>query len=159
MEVEFDIKVTFGSLYDYMFAYTYTSLQGIIGTIAGALFLVEYFFSHNWVYLVFGILVLIYIPGSLYLKAKQQSLSPIYKKPLHYRLSDDGIEVSQGEQEQLVGWEAIWRAGSTIGSILLYTSKRTACIFPKKQLQEQGIMEKVMEVISTHMEPKRVNIK
>lgn len=159
MEVEFDITVTCGSLYDYLLYYTYTSLQGLVGTAAGALFLVEYAYSRQILFLICGALILGYLPVSLYLRAKQQSLNPVFKKPIHYRLTDEGIEISQGDEVQTQGWDVFYKAGATMGSLLLYTTKRHATIFPKSQLQKQNVQEKVMEMISTHMPPKKVNIR
>ena len=43
MELEFDVKITSGILYDYMLRHTYYSLSGLIGTIAGALLIVCFF--------------------------------------------------------------------------------------------------------------------
>lgn len=159
MEVEFDITVTCGSLYDYLLYYTYTSLQGLVGTAAGALFLVEYVYSRQIIFLICGVLILGYLPVSLYLRAKQQSLNPVFKKPIHYKLTDEGIEISQGDEVQTQGWDVFYKAGATMGSLLLYTTKRHATIFPKNQLQKQNVQEKVMEMISTHMPPKKVNIR
>ncbi|MCM1536817.1 MAG: YcxB family protein [bacterium] len=159
MEVEFDITITCGSLYDYLLHYTYTSLQGLIGAAAGALFLVEFFFSRQILFLICGLLVLCYLPVSLYLRAKQQSLNPVFKKPIHYRMTDEGVEISQGGESQTHGWDVFYKAGATMGSLLLYTTKRNATIFPKRQLQKQDVQGKVMEMISTHMPPKKVNIR
>lgn len=159
MEVEFDITVTCGSLYDYLLYYTYTSLQGLVGTAAGALFLVEYFYSRQVIFLICGALILGYLPVSLYLRAKQQSLNPVFKKPIHYKLTEEGVEISQGDEVQTQGWDVFYKAGATMGSLLLYTTKRHATIFPKRQLQKQDVLGKVMEMISTHMPPKKVNIR
>lgn len=159
MEVEFDVTITCGSLYDYMLHYTYTSLQGIVGAAAGALFLVEYAVSRQFLFLACGLLILIYLPVSLYLRAKQQSLNPVFKQPIHYRMTEEGVEISQGEEVQTHDWDVFLKAGSTMGSLLLYTTKRNATIFPKRQLQQQNVQEKVMEMISTHMPPKKVNIR
>ncbi len=159
MEVEFDVKISCGNLYDYLIHYTYTSLQGIIGAAAGALFLVEFFISFQMIFLLAGILILGYLPVSLYLKAKQQSLNPAFKQPLHFKLTQEGVTVSQGGEEQTQKWEDMYKAGSTFGSVLLYTAKRNASIFPKKQLRNQEVLEKTIEMISTHMPPKKVNIR
>ena len=115
--------------------------------------------SFQLMYLAVAIVILCYLPVSLFLKAKQQSLNPVFKQPLHYRMTDEGVFVSQGEEEQMQKWEDMYKAGSTIGSVLLYTAKRSASIFPKKQLQKQDVYEKVVEMISTHMPPKKVNIR
>ena len=40
MEVEFDVKMDAGILYDYMLHHTYSSFAGLMGTAAGALLLV-----------------------------------------------------------------------------------------------------------------------
>lgn len=159
MEVEFDITVTCGSLYDYLLHYTYTSMQGLVGTAAGALFLVKFAYSRQILFLIYGVLILAYLPVSLYLRAKQQSLSPVFKKPIHYKLTEEGVEISQGDEVQSQGWDVFYKAGATMGSLLLYTTKRNATIFPKRQLQKQNVQEKVMEMISTHMPPKKVNIR
>lgn len=159
MEVEFDVTVTCGSLYDYMLHYTYTSLQGLVGAAAGALFLVEYAVSRQFLFLACGLFILVYLPVSLYLRAKQQSLNPVFKHPIHYRMTEEGVEISQGDETQMHGWDVFLKAGSTMGSLLLYTTRRNATIFPKRQLQQQNVQEKVMEMISTHMPPKKVNIR
>ena len=119
MEVEFDVKISCSNLYDYLVHYTYMSLQGIIGVLAGAFFLIEYFMSFQLMYLAVAIVILCYLPVSLFLKAKQQSLNPVFKQPLHYRMTDEGVFVSQGEEEQMQKWEDMYKAGSTIGSVLL----------------------------------------
>ena len=42
MELEFDVKVTAGALYDYLLYHTYTSFSGMLGTIAGVLILIVF---------------------------------------------------------------------------------------------------------------------
>ena len=44
MEMEFDVKVTAGALYDYLLYHTYTSFSGMLGTLAGV-FLIMAFVS------------------------------------------------------------------------------------------------------------------
>lgn len=159
MEVKFEVKISCSHLFDYLVHFTYLSLQGLIGVLAGAFFMVQYFLSFKLMYLAVGLIILGYLPVSLFLKAKQQSLNPVFKEPLHYRMTEEGVYVSQGEEEQMQKWEDMYKAGATIGSVLLYTAKRSAAIFPKRQLQKQDVYEKVVEMISTHMPPKKVNIR
>lgn len=159
MEVKFEVKISCSHLFDYLVHFTYLSLQGLIGVLAGAFFMVQYFMSFKLMYLAVGLIILGYLPVSLFLKAKQQSLNPVFKEPLHYRMTEEGVYVSQGEEEQMQKWEDMYKAGSTIGSVLLYTAKRSASIFPKGQLKKQDVYEKVVEMISTHMPPKKVNIR
>ena len=65
--------------------------------------------------------------------------------------------MSQGDEELTVAWENMLKARSTEQSIFLYTSKNSAWIFPKKDLGEKKY--DIIEAISTHMPPSRVNIK
>ncbi len=56
-----------------------------------------------------------------------------------------------------MGWDGMVKAVSTMNSIAVYTTRTSACIFPKKDLGESRY--KVMEIISTHMPPKKVKIR
>ena len=96
MEVKFEVKINSSVLYDYMMRHTYSSFAGVIGTVVGALILVAFSMNGHFIYLIAGIVILVYQPASLYLKAKQQALNPAFSKPLCYRLTEEGVEVSQG---------------------------------------------------------------
>ena len=99
-----------------------------------------------------------YLPLALLLKANQQVQgTPAFKKPLHYKLTEEGICVSQDENEEMQSWSACYKAISTRSSIILYTSKTTASIFPKKDLGEKK--DAVIQIISTHMPPNKVKIR
>lgn len=68
----------------------------------------------------------------LILRSRQQALAnPAFKEPLHYVLDDEGIHVSQNGTEEMQKWEDIRKAVSTNRSIIVYTSKVNACIFPE----------------------------
>lgn len=54
MEVEFDIKMTPGALYDYLLFHTYTSASGLLGAIVGALLVVAFFMGANVLCLIMG---------------------------------------------------------------------------------------------------------
>ena len=158
MEVEFDIKVTPGVLYDYMLYHTYTSASGLIGAVTGALLVVAFFMGAGVLCLIAGIIILVYLPWTLFIKSRQQYLAnPSFKEPLHYKLTQDGIEVSQKEEVQSQKWEDMHKAVSTPRSLILYTSPINASIFPRKDLGEKT--SGVIEIISTHMPPKKVKIR
>ncbi|MBD5545094.1 MAG: YcxB family protein [Lachnospiraceae bacterium] len=155
---EFDVQMTTGTLYDYLLKHTYSGLQGILATIIGCLLIMNYVAGGKVLYLIAGIVVIIYIPGSLYLSAKRQMLlTEAFKKPLHYCFYEEGIEVSQDDIVELQKWEAMEKAVSTGKSIIVYTSKVKAAIFPRKDMEEQAA--RVIEIISTHMSPDKVKIK
>lgn len=158
MELEFDVKVNSKVLYDYMLHHTYGSFQGVLGTAVGALMLVGFAVTGYVIWLIAGIVLLLYLPWSLFLKSKQQVLrTPAFKEPLHYRMTEEGVEISQKEAKEFQTWEHMYKATSTGKSIILYTSTVNACIFPREDLKDQEVA--VIEMISKHMPPARVKIK
>ena len=158
MELEFDVKVNSKVLYDYMLHHTYGSFQGVLGTAVGAIMLVGYGVTGYVIWLIAGIVLLAYLPWSLFLKSKQQMLSTAaFQNPLHYRMTEEGVEISQGEAKEFQKWEHMWKATSTGKSIILYTSRVNACIFPRTDLKEKEVA--VIEMISKYMSPAKVKIK
>lgn len=157
-QLEFDIKVTSGDLYDYMLRHTYHNAQGLLGTCVGVLAVFMFLNNHQPLYLIMGLVIMLYLPWTLYLKSGQQAQNnPAFKEPLHYILDEEGIRVSQGEATECQKWQDMYKAVSTSKSIIVYTSRVNACIFPRKQLGDKE--QQVIAYISTHMDPKKVNIK
>lgn len=158
METEFDVKITSGVLFDYMLYHTYTSAAGLLGSIVGALLVVLFFMGYGVLFLVAGIIILVYLPWTLFIKSKRQYLSnPAFKEPLHYIMTSEGVTVSQNGETQSQKWEDMHKAVSTSRSLILYTSPVNASIFPRKDLGEKTAG--VIEMISTHMPPKKVKIR
>ncbi|MBQ7840273.1 MAG: YcxB family protein [Lachnospiraceae bacterium] len=157
MELEFDVKIDASTLYDYMLHHTFTGSAGILGTTVGALGVVAFFMNGYLLYLIFGLILLAYQPVSLYLRAKRQALNPVFKEPLHYKMTEEGVWVSQGETEQFQKWDDMYKAVSTNKSLILYTSRVNASIFPRKDLGAKQV--DVISMISRHMSPKKVQIR
>lgn len=158
MELEFDVKIEAGILYDYLLHHTYSSFSGILGSTVGALLVVAFASTGHFIYLIAGVVILAYLPCSLFLRSRQQMLAtPAFKQPLHYRMTDQGVEISQGEIKEFQPWESMHKATSTGRSIILYTSTVNASIFPRKDLGDK--QTEVMEMISLHMPHRKVKIK
>lgn len=157
MSLEFDVKVTAKMLYDFLLHHTYNSPSGILGTVVGALGIVVFGMNRQPIYLIMGIILIAYLPVTLWTRAQKQALNPVFKEPVHYKMTEEGLEVSQGETVQLMKWEDMHKACSTGRSILLYTNPVSACVFPRKELDEQ-ILD-IIEFISTHMPAKKVQIR
>ena len=83
--------------------------------------------------------------------------NPVFQEPLRYILYEEGLTVAQGEAREQMAWEDMYRAVSTGRSIILYTSRINATIFPKRQLGDRKAA--VIEMISTHMPPAKVKIR
>ena len=158
MEMEFDVKITGGILYDFLMYHNYSKISNLIANIVGALVLIGGIVNSHVMFIICGAVLLLYMPISLFMKAKQQQLaSPAFKKPLHYKLSEEGVFVSQDGQEEMQKWDDMYKAVSTPKSIILYTTRVNACIFPRKDLGTD--VPKLMEIISTNMDPKKVKIR
>ena len=157
MELEFDVKIDSAALYDYMLRHTYNSAAGLLGSVVGAMGIVAFFMNGYPIYLLLGVVLLGYLPVTLYTRAKRQALNPVFKEPLHYKMTEEGGTVSQGETEQFQKWEDMYKAVSTNRSFILYTSKVNASVFPRKDLGE--LQADVLGMISTHMPHSKVQIK
>ena len=156
--VELDIKIKAGDLYDFMLMHHYNQVSGMMGSILGALMIIVGLPSKNWLFLIGGCILLLYLPWVLFLKSRQQVLgNPVFQNPLHYVLDENGVTISQGEEVTTQAWEDMYKAVSTTKSIILYTTKVNATIFPKDQMGDKK--SAVIEVISTHMPPKKVRIR
>lgn len=157
-EIEFKIQIKAGDLYDYMLRHTYHGAQGLLGSCVGALAILLFLGNHQVIYLIAGIVLLVYLPWTLFLKSRQQMLTtPAFKKPLHYVLNEEGISVSQEGVTECQKWEDMHKAVSTSKSIIVYTNPVNACIFPRRELGDR--QQQVIAYISTHMDPKKVNIR
>lgn len=156
--IEVDVKITAADLYDYMLMHTYHGPSGILGSGIGAVCVLVGLAKHQWIFMIAGVILLLYLPWTLFLKSKQQELAnPSFQQPLHYVLDENGITVSQGEMSESQSWDNMLKAVSTGRSIIVYTSARGATIFPKAQLGDHKNV--VIEMISTHMPAGKVNIR
>lgn len=157
MELEFDVKIDTKALYDYMLHHSFNHMAGLLAPVlAVLLFIVGYQYGSP-LYFILGAVLLVYQPWSLYLKAKRQALLPVFREPLHYKMTEEGLTVSQGETEQFQAWDDMVKATSTGRSLILYTGRVNAAIFPKSDLKE--LAPDVIRLISTHMPPSRVKIR
>ena len=156
--VELDIKISAQDLYDYMLMHSYSSAAGIMGSALGAVMIIVAIAKSQWIFLVGGAALLLYLPWVLLIKSRQQIVSnPVFQKPLHYCLDDQGLTISQGDSSTTQVWDDMVKAVSTGRSIILYTSRVNATIFPRKQMGDQTAA--VIECISTHMPAGKVKIR
>ncbi len=156
--LELEVKIEAKDLYDYLLMHTYNSASGVTGTAAGAVFILLAVFTGRWIFILFGILLLVYLPWTLFLKSRQQVLkNPSFQQPLHYLLDEEGLSISQGQERVQYLWDELYKAVSTGRSIIVYTSPVNATIFPKRQMEDKTA--DLIQIISTHMPPKKVKIR
>ena len=156
--VEFDVQIKAGDLYDYMLRHTYNSFAGLLGSLVGALMVVGGLYTSTWLMAGAGIILLLYLPWTLFLKSRQQMLAnPAFKEPLHYVLDEEGVHVSQNGTEEMQKWEDIAKAVSTSRSLILYTSRVNACIFPRRCLKDDTA--KVIQILCANLPAGKVKIR
>lgn len=156
--LELDIKIEAGDLYDYMLMHHYHTAAGLMGSGVGAMAVLVGAVRGEIIFLIAGMVLLLYLPWTLFLKSRQQILNnPAFKQPLHYKLDDIGITISQNGEEQHQDWGNMLKAVSTGHSIIVYTNRVNATIFPKRELGDKKT--DVIEMISTHMPPAKVKIR
>lgn len=155
---ETDVTVRASDLFDYSLRHTYTSFSGLFSTIIGILMIYVFFAKGaSPLYIIFGIIVVGYIPVNLFLMSRQQAMQESFRNPLHYAFYENGMEVSQGEIREMQEWDHIYKAISTSDSIIIYTGKNRASIFPRRDLKPDATA--LIQVICTHVDPKKVKIK
>ena len=157
---EISISMTSPALYDYLVYHAYSGASGILGTCFGALGIILFLRSgcENYLALILGILLIFYLPVTLKISSlKQMQLNPVFKEPLNYRLDSKGITVWQGETTQTLSWDKCVKAVSTRQSILVYTGKKNASVFPRKQLAAR--FPDFVGTLAHYMEPKKVKIR
>ena len=156
--VEFDVTMTSGVMYDYMLYHAYSTPAGILGSCIGAMLILMYAYNQKAMCLAFGIVLLLYIPAEMWLKSKKVvKLTPAYKKPLHYVIDNEGVTVSQDENSQHLEWDKFVKAASTRNTIILYSGRANASVFPRKELKDK--VAPLIGTITENMDPKKVKIK
>jgi len=155
---EFDVMIDSNILYDYLISHAYTGASGLIGTCMGALGIIVFLCTHYTLYLIFGMVLIVYLPINLKIRSAQLvQMSDMYKKPFHYRLDKDGITVSQDDQSSAAGWDSVTKVVSTKQSIVIYTGKNNGSILPRKQLGDN--LPAVIAVVAKYVEPSKMRIK
>lgn len=160
-EIEFDVELTVKELYAFSMHHTYVGISGIFGLIISLgswLVCILRFASLDttarMALIIIGCLFTIVQPVMLYSKARAQiRRNKNINAALHYRLSEDGITVSQGEQEASVKWHEIRKKVTVSKAVYIYMSPVRAFIFPEKQCGEK--YPEICRMITRQMEVHR----
>lgn len=145
MNIAFDTKLTPRDLFRFNMRQTYTSSQGPVSIIlAGIVFVMaaisfrDSAFSYGILYTGVGILFLLYIPVTLWTRAKATiKKNEVLSGVLHYEISDKGIEVTSGEDKGLLEWAQIYKMIATGRQVLIFSNRVNAYIIPREQLGEK----------------------
>lgn len=145
MPVKFDIKLTSKDMFRFNMYQTYSGFQGWFSVIlAGVIFGVaakKYGTVETGtmiLYIALGVLELIYIPLTLWLKSKSAvKTSDVLKNTLHYEVDEKGFHVSQEEASAELLWDQIYKMTATKSNVLVYSNRINAYVIPREQLGAQ----------------------
>ena len=134
MNTAFDIKLEAKDLFRFNMYQTYTGLQGWISIILGILAFVMAgtTFGHaetmyTILYIGVGILFLVYVPGSLWMRANATiKTNAVLAGTLHYEVSEECIRVTQGEESGELPWEAVYKIVANDKQVLIYSNRVNA---------------------------------
>lgn len=157
MEVEFDVKITKGIVFDYLVHNLYSKPVAIVATVIG-ICLMASTLAGQMIYIgLLGAAIVFYLPLSLWSRAGKIAKEERFRDRNYFLLNENGIIKVEGNDTKKIAWNDISRAFSTRSSIIVLTSEQKACIFPRKDMQEKTA--KVIEMISTHVPPGCVDIR
>ena len=153
MEVEFDVKITLRELYTYLLYKSYTDVVGIFETVAGVVLLICFIIYGGYLYFFAGLVVLLYLPLSLYTKAARQLLNET--TDVHYKINEEGIFSDDKEASKLITWQEILSVKAMGYSILLITKKETV-ILPKKDMED--VFDHFIKLLNQHVSGQRMKL-
>lgn len=144
-QIEFDVKLTTKDLYAFSMRHTYVGPSGVFSLIIslGSWIVCALRFSSldntaRLALFIIGCLFTIVQPVMLYFKSGAQARrSKDINASIHYCLTEEGILISQGEQEAQVKWSDVRKSIVLAKSAYLYMSPVRAFIFPKEQCGEK----------------------
>ena len=157
-QIAFDVELTLKELYAFTMRHTYFSIGGIFSLFIsfGSLLMLAIRFSARSVgyrvsLLIIGLLLTVVQPLMLYGKCKKQiRMNENINAPLHYVLKEEGITVTQQDQEASVGWYDIRKTVQAKNGLYLYMSPVRAFIFPASQCN--GQFDEIVRVVKEQRE-------
>ena len=69
--IQITVKIEAGDLYDYMLMHSYNSAAGILGSTFGAVLIVFALATKQWMFIVLGLIMLLYLPWSLFIRSRR----------------------------------------------------------------------------------------
>ena len=159
-EVKFSVQVTVKDMFAFLMHHSYRGGALIADAVVtfGAIGLLIAGFGKGdpvkTVALIFvAMLFTVVHPLQLYNRARKQvKNNEVFKKPLDYVLTDEGITLSQGEQSQSITWGDVYQVKECKSQILVYTGRVYAFVWPKRELAE--CESEVRELFKKHLPEK-----
>ena len=166
MKVTFDIKVDAKDLFKFNIMQAYRGMQGALSIILPVLVFAyavttygQVSLGSTLVYIGLGILFLVYVPVSLWLRVNKtvKDENNALSKSLHYEFEEDVIRVSVGEESVEFKWENIFQMKKSGDLLLLYTNRINAYILPLSQIGKK--YDELSKLAHAKLEKYRIKMK
>ena len=166
MKVVLDIKIDAKDLFKFNVMQAYRGMQGALSIILPILVFAYAFTSYGTVsigstlvYVGLGILFLVYVPVSLWLRVNKiiKDQNNALSKCLHYEFEEDGIRVSVEAESVEFKWENIYQMKTSGKLLLLYTNRINAYILPLAQVGDK--YEALSKLAYAKLEKYRIKMK
>lgn len=165
MPIEFDVTLESKDMYRFNMYQIYSGFHGIFSiVIAIAIFVVAGLtyggvtLTYTVLYVLFGLLFLFYMPVTLWIRSKHSlAASEVLKNTLHYALDEEGVHVSQGEENALLPWNQIYKMIATKHNVLIYSSRTVAYVIPRDKMGDR--YQEVAELAKSKLEKYRIKMK
>lgn len=143
--ISFSVQMTVKDVYRFNMYHVYHSASGLVGLLLSLLALCNLIISFDsltdqgkTIMTIVALWFTVLEPIMVYSRAKKQVKKiTSYHKPLHYKIDEQGITVSQDEESQRMEWNRLRRIVKTRQQILVYSSRVHAFIFPRVAWQDQ----------------------
>ncbi len=160
--VNFKAKVDAKHLYEFQMYHSYHSIQGILSIVVAVLCLIAGISSigrvsatYTALYFLFMFLFIVYMPLSLLLRAKQQSiLSDIFKEGLDYTIDEKGIITRFKKEKGELSWNQVTKVCQSRHNLMIYSSRVNVYVIPKEEMGEKS--EQVMQLVKKYVSEEKL---
>ena len=137
------VNLTDTDLFKFLMYHNYHGAQGKLGMVVALLAFLAAGMLYTVLYIVCGVVFLVYTPLSLKLKASRQfQLAPDLGEEMTYEFSDEGIRSSIKDQSVQVKWINLFKIVGKGDYIYIYTDRLHASIIPKRCIEDyEGLVE------------------
>lgn len=165
MKIEFDIKIDAKDLFVFNIRQAYKGMQGFLAILLPVLLFVYGINSigkadviYTFAYFVLGLVVLVYVPFSLWKRANKVVTDPnnALSKTLHYEFREDAIRVEVEDQNVEFQWGNIFMMKKSGKQLLVYTNRVNAYILPLEQVGEK--YEELFRLAHSKLEKYRIKL-
>ena len=166
MKVTLDIKLNAKDLFRFNMMQAYRGMQGALSIILPILVFAyavttygEVSIGSTVVYVGLGIMFLVYVPISLWLRVNKlvKDENNALSQNLHYEFEEEFIRVSVGEESVEFKWENIFQMKTSGSLLLVYTNRINAYIMPLAQVGDR--YDELSKLAHSKLEKYRIKMK